>query len=226
MILLAAAVTRTWQLPLWIAIPIGALSFAAADVEAMMRSVPPSIPQAVEVYLWLHRREVARLPRESRPVPKTQSEAVVWLEHERQEAISDLLRIELLCWVGRFEEARQVAERLPTQTPIEKFNKRAHQDYVDWMAGLDPDPGALLMAARDSGLADGDRSEAAVVAALHETRARLVAHAAAWLDPLREARAQVPDSEIVSYRRMVAFPLYRRSLAVGIVLAVFVMAWR
>ena len=162
----------------WIVhVALPAILGALVGTEAYIRFTSSRSRRAFEAFSWLGEWEIARAREVTggARLPGSREAAVHWLE-QRPELPAELpIRIEILLLAERYDEARRLLDRLPSETASERFDVAALRDLVDWRSGGDGDLEAMEAAAGDVGPADGDdRLRADVTIAVARVR-RLMA---------------------------------------------------
>jgi hypothetical protein len=144
--------------------------------EAYIRGMTTRSRRAFEAFSWLGEWELARA-REAigGSLPTSSDDAVRWLEaHPEQPLLRPnelAVRIEILLFAGRIDEARQALVRLPDGSPWARFEVAALRDLVDWRAGGDGDLQGMREAAARIQPRDGDdRLRAEVTIAVAKVR--------------------------------------------------------
>jgi hypothetical protein len=116
-------------------------------------------------------------------------------------------RAEVLAVTGKLDEAREMAQRMPQDSPYERVERAACLAYIDWLAGGSGDPTALQAAVDALLPADVDeRLRAEVVVAIHEVRVRAGAAEPDPAAPLRAVRGRLgsrADGVMLVYARRV-----------------------
>jgi hypothetical protein len=139
--------------------------------------------RAFEAFSWLGEWELARAKQATGgPIPTTPGGAARWLEGRPERPAELPIRIEILLFANRLDEARRALDHLPTATPWQRFERAALRDLVDWRSGGDGDPSGMEEAAAEILPRDGDeRLRAEVTIAVAQVR-RLMAEAQATPD--------------------------------------------
>jgi len=204
---LLAALVTTWlvvglllprSLPEVVRMAILAIVGAAVGTEAFVRAMPKLAREAFEAFSWLGEWEVAQVrARTGSGVPTTQRAARRWLlahADPRQERDLDWMRVEMLTFVKRFDEARAAAEGMPDGDAKERADRAVARDFADWFAGGEGDLAGIEAAAAEVLPPDGDpRMRIEVAIALARVR-RLMAAGKDPLEagePLRDMRARL-----------------------------------
>jgi hypothetical protein len=191
------------------------LAVAAIGTEVYVRAWPSVSRRAFEAFSWLGDWELAQA-REitGGGVPSSKDAASAWLARrpERREELP--LRIELLLFVGRIDEARRLLPAVPAETPWERFIVAALDDLIDWRAGGDGNIAAMEAAAAVIEPPDGDdRLRADVSIATARVRRRMAEGRptpAEVVEPLLEVRERLghrADGQIGRALRRRVFPL-------------------
>lgn len=164
---------------------------AAAGSVVRLVARPPRARRAYEAFSWLAEWEIARAKTlTGRGAPISKRGAARWLEQVEDTPEASWIRVEVLSWLERFDEARDVIARMPTSTSYERFERHLALDYIDWMAGGEGDPEGLRAAADELDPGDEDtRLRAEVALAIRES-ARIAADRGPEeaLEPLLRAR--------------------------------------
>lgn len=189
----------------WLVVPLvvprsapGIVSFAAPVLigavlaaEAYIRSFPPRARRAFEAFSWYGDWELAAARSTTGSIPHTKTGAERWLATHPPRDGDGGVRAEILVLAERFDEARAVARALPARTPVERWQRAATIDFVDWSAGGPGDPSALRQAVEALDPGTDDRLRAEVSLATGEVRRRLAdgrTIPADALDPLLAVR--------------------------------------
>lgn len=150
--------------------------------------VPGRVRRAFEAFSWLGRSEVDRFQaRTGGSVPVGTDGIAAWLaEHPATPAML-LPRIEILAFVGRFDEARaELAMVAPD--PVTAFERASLTQYIDWIETGQPGVAELRAAAEPVAPATADRLAADVTVALAEARDLAVRSDPGWTAPLEAVR--------------------------------------
>jgi hypothetical protein len=192
--------------------------------EAYIRAMPAPAREAFEAFSWLGEWELAQIRAlTGEGVPTNELAARRWLRVHPETAETRWLRVEMLTFAGRHDEAKAVAERMPNETPIERFDRAAAEDFADWYSGGDGDVGAMEDAAGMLHPADGDqRLRAEVAIAIARVRRQMAAgdDAIAAGQPLREVRKRLGRRADGQVGRALRLRLIRPLLILGALLAV------
>jgi hypothetical protein len=173
--LIVPVVLGVLGVPVFLAYIASIVLGAVAATEAYIRSMPVRSRRAFEAFSWLGEWELRRAAEVSPgPVPTTPDGATDWLDRNPETDENRWMRVEVLLLAGRFDEAREVVDRLPDTTPVEHWTKVQARDDVDWRSGGPGDLDALRTAASGILPADGDdRLRADVSIAAAEVRRRM-----------------------------------------------------
>lgn len=118
--------------------PIGSAVVAAVGALvgslAAYASVPASLRSAYEAYSWLGRTEMDRFhKRTGGPVPTKPEDIERWLASTPPTPATQTSRIEVLAFIGRYEEARAELRALQPSTPEDSFEVASLRQYIDWL---------------------------------------------------------------------------------------------
>jgi hypothetical protein len=204
---------------------LAAVVGSVAGTEAYIRAMPPRSRLAFEAFSWLGEAELAEARRETGGrVPTTAWGARRWLASHPERPELAWIRVEVLLLAGRLDEARTVADSLPTDTPAERFERAAARDLADWRAGGEGDLPAMEAAAAELRPPDGDehlRAEVAIATA--QVRRRMADGRTApgdAIEPLLEVRKRLgarADGQVGRALRWRLLPvLLLVSLALGV----------
>jgi len=216
-----------------VVIGLSSIVGAVLGTEAYIRGMTTRSRRAFEAFSWLGEWELARAHRAvGGELPGSPDRAVAWLSANPEGPITlpeQLpVRIEILLFAERIDEARAMLRRLPTGTPWERFEHAALRDLVDWRAGGDGDLRAMREAADAIVPRDGDdRLRAEVTIAVARVR-RLMAEGQTTPDEavkpfleVRELLGDRADGQVGRALRPRIIPgLILAGIALGIVSAV------
>jgi hypothetical protein len=194
-----------------------------AGTEARLIVRPPRARRAYEAFSWLGEWELARVRTlTGLSVPTSPAAAGTWMRTLPERPDTDWLRVEVLCLLGRVDDARVVASRMPADTPYERFERTHAIDLVEWLAGGPGDPDAVRAAAEAVGDPEADeRLRADVAVALREAARIGADHGPdAALQPLLDVRDRLGHRADGQLRRA----LWRRTLPISLVTAGFTAA--
>jgi len=174
-------------------IPLVIVSAAAGIVGTVVAVlvVPGRVRRAYEVFSWLGRAEVDRFQaRTGGSVPVGVDGIAAWLAGHPATPVMLLPRIEILAFVGRFEEARaELAMVVPD--PATAFERVSLTQYIDWIETGEPGVAELRAAAESVAPGTEDRRAADVTVALAEARDLAVRSKPDWTAPLEAVRGQL-----------------------------------
>ena len=175
---------------------------ALLGVAAAYLSVPTGIRRAFEAYSWLGRTEMDRFAeRTGTTVPTKSADIERWLASTPATPATRMGRIEVLAFIGRYEEAgAELADVQPT-TPAERFEAASLRQYIDWLATGQNDTTDLSFAAAELPRGSLERRMADVNLALADARVRWMARDPAWSQSLQAVRPSLGrDASIVVLR--------------------------
>jgi hypothetical protein len=167
---------------------------AAALVWALVW--PPGTRRAFEAFAWLGEAEFGRFAAltDARMVP-TLANMKRYVRNTPERAEDRWIRVEVHVASGRLDQAREIALRLPVDTPVERSQRADYLEYLDWLEGTPDDAGdahGLRTAVAEIEPADGkERLRAEVTLAIAAVRRRIGAGAADPTAPLRDVRARL-----------------------------------
>jgi hypothetical protein len=210
-------------LPDAIRLAILVLVSSVVGAEAYIRAMPRPAREAFEAFSWLGEWELEQV-REATGggVPTDPISARRWLRVHPESPQNRWIRVEMLTYVHRYDEAKAVAERMPDGTALERFDKAVNLDFVDWFRGGDGDLAGIEAAAADLVPADGeDRLRAEVIIAIAKVRRRMAAgdDPIAAGQPLRDVRKRLGRRADGQVGRALRGRLIRPLLVVGALLA-------
>ncbi len=178
------------MLPPVIAPLLVALVAAVIATAVGLFAIPRPLGRAFESFSWLGRAEVVRFEaRTGGPVPTDPEDIDHWLATTPATPSTGLPRVEMLAFVGRFDDARsELAALGPGTTPFDAYERASLTQYVGWL-----DMGApgltALKAAVDALPADSrERRMGEVNVALGQARILAMASDPAWFAPLEAVR--------------------------------------
>ncbi|MEW6223748.1 MAG: hypothetical protein AB1627_03890 [Chloroflexota bacterium] len=205
-------------------VPLASLLAVAAGAilgtELEVRWIPASIRPAAEAFHWIGRGAVADFRAASgSPVPTRGAAMEQWLATAPDTDAARRFRVELLAHLGRLDEARSAAARLPVETPLDRFRSAAAAADIDWKAGRGAPIDELSALAEAVGPpGDPARREAEGMVAWVASQARVADMDPAWAEPLARFRdslgADATGLHATSMRRPVLTTALVASLAV------------
>ncbi|HET9085060.1 MAG TPA: hypothetical protein VFN41_11730 [Candidatus Limnocylindrales bacterium] len=175
---------------------------AVLGVGAAHASVPTELRRAFEAYSWLGRAEIDRFKaRTGSSVPTKPADIDRWLASTPVTPETRLARIEVLAFIGRYDEARaELADVGPT-TPQERFEVASLRQYIDWLASGEYDKTDLTFAAGALPHGSLERRMADVNLALADARVRWMERDPAWSTSLQAVRSSLGrDASMVVVR--------------------------
>ena len=178
-------------LPPVIAPLVVALIAAVIATAAGLLAIPRPLGRAYESFSWLGRAEVSRFQaRTGGPVPTDPEEIDRWLATAPPTASTSLPRVELLAFIGRFDDARsELAALGPGATPMDAFERASLAQYVGWLETGSPGLAALQAAVDALPPGSEERRMGEVNVALGQARILGMAGDASWFAPLEGVRA-------------------------------------
>jgi hypothetical protein len=190
----------------------GTVLFAVIGVELNYLAIPRRVRSAWQGFAVVGNPGMKRwLALVGTPVPNTLPKIRRWLERDPERPEIRWARAEGLLLVGDLAESRAVVERMPIDTPSDRFEQKALFAYLDWIEGGDPDVGALRDEAETVGEpASAERMAARGQAVLAVAR-DLAASGGDWMVPLialRDEAGPGADRLLREDLRRVAYPWY------------------
>jgi hypothetical protein len=229
---LLASVIATWllvslllppALPELARLAILAVIGAGIGAEAYIRAMPTPAREGFEAFSWLGEYEIAQVRAQTGAgVPTTQAAARNWLLANKNRRDLDWIRVEMLTFTKRFDEARAVAEGMPEGDPAERVDRAVARDFADWFGGGPGDLPGVEAAAQDLLPPDGDpRLRAEVAIAIAQVRRRMAegADPIAAGQPLRDVRRRLGKRADGQVGRALRGRLFRALLVVNAVFA-------
>ena len=152
-------------------------------------AMPARMRRVFEAYSWLGHREVARFrARTGGPVPVGRGAMDHWLATTPSTPAMRLPRIELLAFVGSFDEARRELELVQPSNPEVAYEVAGLRQYIDWLEHDSTDLTELRASVHALPPGSEARLEGDVTLALVEARSRLVHTDVSWSEPLERIR--------------------------------------
>jgi hypothetical protein len=190
----------------------GTVVFAVVGVELNHLAIPRRVKSAWEGFAVIGNPEGKRwLALVGTPVPNSLPKIRRWLERTPERPEIRWARAQGLLLVGDLAESRAVVERMPTDTPSDRFEQRALRSYLDWVEGGDPDFDEL----RDEAETVGEPGSAERMAARGQAVVAVARDRAAsggdWMAPLIALRDEVGPAAAALLRedlRRIAYPYY------------------
>ncbi len=151
---------------------VDATVFVAVAAPVWIGLLPRRVRDAHDVLAWLNGWETDRWSREL-------GRRLAWLPRSRPELLEHLpdtiglrpLRVELLASRGQLGEARDRAAQLPTDTPWQRFERAALEEWVSWWSDGPPRLEPMRAAAADLRGEQRELVARAMVAAAEARRA-------------------------------------------------------
>ena len=206
----------------WFGWVLAGLVFSLVATELFYRAWPERVARAEAAHAvqgsWeLHRW---RAMTSDRP-PITAQMAREWLARNPETDENRWARPELLAWIGEFDEARAVIDRMPVEPDENRFHKLSLRAHVDLVEGRPADIDGLVDAAASVG---DDASEARMraISSAAITRAReRYAAGGDWMEPLVEAQARIGPGSMGILRRDTWLRRFRSCLVLaGMLIAI------
>jgi hypothetical protein len=164
---------------------VGALVGTAAGYA----SVPSDLRRAFEAYSWLGRTELDRFKaRTGGPVPVKPADIDRWLASTPPTSATRTARIEVLAFVGRYDDARLELDGLGATTPEDRFEAASLVQYIGWLETGISDTTELTAAAAALSPGSLERRMADVNLALADARVGFMQRDRAWSTALRDVR--------------------------------------
>jgi hypothetical protein len=206
------------------AMPLAALLVVTAGAllgtELEVRWIPTSIRPAAEAFHWIGRGAIADFRAATGAAVPTRRGAIEqWLAMAPDTDAARRFRVELLAHLGRLDEARSAAQRLPDETALDRFRGAAAAADIDWKAGRGAPIDELTALAEAVGPpGDPGRREAEGIVAWVASQARVAELDPAWPEPLARFRdtlgADAVGLHATAMRRPVLVTALVASLAV------------
>jgi hypothetical protein len=153
----------------WLHLGVLIVLSAVVASEAWIRALPTRTRLAFEAFSWLGDTEIERARMlTGRAAPATQKAAEEWLRRVPESPLTDWARAEVLILAGRPAEAGPLVDRMPADTPAERFEQASIRELVDWANGGDSDTSGMEAALEALGPEGSDerlRGEVTIAAA-------------------------------------------------------------
>jgi DNA segregation ATPase FtsK/SpoIIIE-like protein len=209
-----------------VAVPVLAISYAVVATGVFALALRSLVREALEGFSWQGRWEWLRWrERVGRNIPTTQQGMERWLDETRDRSDLDLERIELLVFVRRFDEASVHAERLPQETPWQRFERAVLADWIEFVQTGRTDVDGLRRLAGDVVDPDEAVHADAMIAVAEARRLLAFGRATDWLRPLAELRRRLGRRADDILRREFLPARFKAYLVVGSVLALLMRVW-
>ena len=199
-------------LPWPVGLIVGTVVFAVVGVELNYLAIPRRVRSAWQGFAVIGNPGMKRwLAVVGTPVPNTLPKIRRWLERTPERPEIRWARAEGLSLVGDLAESRAVVERMPINTPWDRFEQTTLFAYLDWIEGGDPDFVSLRDEAERIGEpGSAERMEARGRAVLAVAR-DLAASGGDWMAPLIALRDEAGPAAAGLLRedlRRIAYPFY------------------
>jgi hypothetical protein len=153
--------------------------------------VPRRVHRAFEAFSWLGRLELDRFrERTGGPAPASAEQIDAWFAAHPLAPAVVLPRVELLAFVGRYDDARRELATLEPSLET-AFERASLIQYIDWLETGAPGVDDLRWAAGTAGQGSEARLVADVTVALAEARERAVRDDPEWFAPLETVRGRL-----------------------------------
>jgi hypothetical protein len=169
---------------------IGAIATGLLAAAAWAVVWPPRSRRAFEAFAWLGEWELARFAAltEGRVAP-TFANMKRYVRNTAERPEDRWVRVDVLAAAGKVDAAREMASRLPGDTPLARAERVDYLTYIDWLGGGPGDPTALRNAVAAIEPPDGDdHLRADVALALSEVRLRIAVGHPDPVAPMRDVR--------------------------------------
>ena len=211
--------------------PLGPIVIAAVGAllgtVAAYLSVPADLRRAFESYSWLGRTEMDRFKaRTGGPVPVKPDDIERWLASTPSTSATRMARIEVLAFVGRYDDARRELDTLGPTTPEDRFEAASLRQYIDWLESGVSDTAEL--ASTTAALPSGSpaRRMAEVTLALTDARVGFTQRDRGWSAALLEVRPALGRAAAMVAFRDTWLKFAELSFVVGAVVALAVLLLR
>ncbi len=171
----------------------GSIASGLGAVLAWALVWPPLPRRAFEAFAWLGEAEFARFRAlTAGRVAPTLDNMKRYVRNTTERPDDRWLRADILAATGKLNAAREVAERIPDETPIGRMERANYLAYIDWLAGGGGDLADFRAGIATIEPAGGDeRLLAEVALALAEVRLLVSAGDADPARPMREVRDRI-----------------------------------
>lgn len=155
-------------------------------------TIPGNLLRAFEAYSWLGRAEVDRFQaRTGSRVPTNRRDMERWLAGSPSTSAFRLSRVEMLAFVGRYDEALAELDGVVVTGPDLAFERATLAQYIGWLQDGDPRLDELRASAADLPLDRAGRLAADVTIAIAEARDQFMRGIPTWSRPLEDVRARL-----------------------------------
>ena len=169
----------------------GALLVGAVSLAAKVVLLPDDVRAALEAFSWIGRWEWLRARAEVvDPFPATPRAIRAYVA--KNEPRPHPAWVELLVFSGHADQAAELADRLPTRTPWERFERESTRAFLRWAQTGRNEDGAARRALADIHDPD-ERLQAEAQLALGEARAALGEGREEWMAPLVALRQRLGE---------------------------------
>jgi hypothetical protein len=168
----------------------GSVLTGAGAAVAWALAWPPGARRTYESFVWLGEWELDRLRAlTGGTVGATREDMTRHVQTTPERPEDRWLRADVLAATGQVDLAREIAGRIPGDTPYGRVERAAALAYTDWLTGGAGVSAELRGAVAAIQPADGDeRLRAEVILACSEVRRRIGAGERDVLEPLRSVR--------------------------------------
>lgn len=190
-------------------VAIGSMATGLAAAAAWAIVWPPRSRRAFEAFAWAGEWGLERFREltDGRVAP-TIGNMKRYVRNTAERPDDRWIRVEVLAATGKIDAAREMAARIPDDTPIGRAERLDYVTYIDWLEGGEGDPAELRDAVAAIEPVDGDdHLRADVALALSQVRRRIAAGDADAVGPLRDVRDRLgarADRVLVAAARRLA----------------------
>jgi hypothetical protein len=199
-------------LPWPVGLIAGTVVFAVVGVELSYLAIPRRVRSAWQGFAVVGNPATKRwLAVVGTPVPNSLPKVRQWLERTPERPEIRWARAEGLLLIGDLAESRAVVERMPINTPSDRFQQGALLAYLDWIEGGDPNFDALRDEAETIGEPGSTERMAARGQAVVAVARDLAASGGDWMAPLiglRDGAGPAAAGLLREDLRRVAYPWY------------------
>jgi hypothetical protein len=201
-------------LPWPVGLVVGTVVFAVVGVELNYLAIPRRVRSAWQGFAVVGNPGTKRwLAVVGTPVPNSLPKIRQWLERTPERPDIRWALAEGLLLIGDLAESRAVMERMPIDTPSDRFEQRSLFAYLDWIEGGNPDFDALRDEAKTIGEPGSEERMAARGRAVLAVARDLAASGGDWMAPLIALGDEAGPAAAGLLRedlRRVAYPWYLR----------------
>jgi hypothetical protein len=207
--------------------PLVACIGAVIGVGIGFLSVSRPLRRAFEAYSWLGRTEMDRFEaRTGGPVPTKRGDIERWLAGTPSTAATQMSRVEVLAFVGRYDDARSELDALPPGSSEDLFEAASLRQYIDWLETGAADHSALAAAVERLPTASPLRRMGDVNVALAEARVRFMARDPSWSEALQAVRPALGRAPSVVAFRDTWIKFGAIAFTVGLIVSIGVLVLR